>query len=85
MITAHRCLRAGLAAGLVAWAWSAVAQVPPPEVLTAGEDWYVAALRELGAPGVVAAVVIWLTRSVSGWTPTFRIIHVQSTPDEGDS
>ena len=71
-----RCLKLGLASAVIAWCWTAAAQTPSPPLPTA-DDWSILelAVRELGAPGVVAGLVFWLTRSFSGWTPTIKIIH----------
>jgi hypothetical protein len=82
-----RCIGLAAAAFVASWALGASAQEVVPELAAvAPAEWslFEVALREMGAPGVVAAVAFWLTRSLSGWTPTIRVIHVHRGKPEPD-
>lgn len=85
MIT-HRCLTVAGVAFVLTWACTtAMGQEAPVEVAAiASEDWSMIEMlaRELGAPGVVAAVAFWLTRSLAGWTPTVKVIHVHRDTED---
>jgi len=73
----HHCIKWALAGGVLGWALQAHGQdIDQAYALTDPNAAMLVAILENGGLPVVLAWVAWtLSRSLTGWVPTIRVIH----------